>query len=742
MEVTAEVLARDLNPAEFEFDAPADAIVVAAGAGAVGAEIAALSLTAGADADANVILPDEFPAGLSAIALADNRGATYYLASALASGEEISRTATLTVTLAGNANYTALEQTVPLLISALRQAAAVEGEGLLGPNGEAFGSKNVAVLRVGDYANATFARVDSESDAELLIDANSGQVAVRAEGISLPGVYRLVVDAVSPDYAGTARLEAVLTVRAPDAPDSVNTIPLAERRRALLAVAGYSGSVAFYAAGGAGATLQTPTGALDGFSLGANGAGADFVSPEGFTLFVDEGQLASAGDSAATTVNVTARIHGFDPEDIALEVVVSALAAAEQAELRAAYDEAFSHPFSPPSEFGSGATFVLAGHDGGGADLFAVVNNNLERGSATPDVGTYEISAGMTHAGLLGTMFVTVTAEILAATPGAAYAIDGLTPERLTVADGYAGAVYAAGVSAADAVIALPGNVASGFALEVSPDARRVTLLLDGALAGGSERSGLFALSVVRQKEGAADGNYVALGQTLRATVLALSAPGQDVLRAVYDEEFSHSFLPPVGFESGGSFTVVGVAGGGGDATLFAAEGGRLVRGSTTPDAGTYEISAAMTHSDLIGTLTLTITAEISPATPDGRYAIDGLSPERITVAAGYGEAIYAVSLSAEGAVIALPDDVASGFALEVSPDSRSATLRLDSALAGWCGARGFVYAFGCSAEGRCGGRQLCSAGAGSCCDGGGFGGDSGGGGSGRGSLRGDSVHL
>ena len=295
LEVTAEVLARGLDPAEFEFDAPAEAVVVAAGAGAVGAELAALSLTAGADADAIATLPAEFPAGLSATPLADSRGATYYLAAALAGGEEIARTATLIVTLVGNPNYTALEQTAALRISALLQPAPVEGEGLLGPNGEAFdaGGKAVFELRIGDYANATFAR-DSESDAELLIGAN-GQVSVRAGGISLPGVYHLFADATSPDYAGAARLEAVLTVRAPDAPDAANTIPLAERRQNLLAVAGYAGSVAFYAAGGAGAVLQTPASAPNGFNLGAGGLKARFASPEGFTLFVEEGQLANAG---------------------------------------------------------------------------------------------------------------------------------------------------------------------------------------------------------------------------------------------------------------------------------------------------------------------------------------------------------------------------------------------------------------------------------------------------------------
>ena len=160
-------------------------------------------------------------------------------------------------------------------------------------------------------------------------------------------------------------------------------------------------------------------------------------------------------------------------------------------------------------------------------------------------------------------------------------------------------------------------------------------------------------------------------------------------MRSTYAEQFSHLPALPDGLETGSVLSLAGVSvsGEGDGANLFAVANGRVEQGTQAPTVGSYEISLALTHYDLLGTLTLVVPAEISAAALGADYALSGLTPaEPIAVAANYVGSVYAVALpeSAADAIIQLPSDVASDeFELALSGDSRGAELRLTSAAAG-----------------------------------------------------------
>ena len=127
----------------------------------------------------------------------------------------------------------------------------------------------------------------------MRIDAD-GIVSTR-NAIAAVGRHVLVALATSPDYVGAARLELILNVIAQNTLDPADSIPESARVRTRLAVPGYSGSVAFFAAARDGAVLETPAAAPAGFNFGADGLGAEFVAPEGLTLFAEAGTIPGSG---------------------------------------------------------------------------------------------------------------------------------------------------------------------------------------------------------------------------------------------------------------------------------------------------------------------------------------------------------------------------------------------------------------------------------------------------------------
>ena len=66
----------------------------------------------------------------------------------------------------------------------------------------------------------------------------------------------------------------------------------------------------------------------DGFSFGADAdahadaLGGEFTAPEGFTLFLDAGQIPNADESLEAVFTVTAKAAGFTESAIELTVTV------------------------------------------------------------------------------------------------------------------------------------------------------------------------------------------------------------------------------------------------------------------------------------------------------------------------------------------------------------------------------------------------------------------------------------
>ena len=375
-EVPVDISQRPLPLADYGFS-EAPVIAVAPGASAVGQSIAAFALTGGAD-DAQVALPDEanFPAKLSLSLSADNRGFAVYVSAPFTSEEVAVHNIPLTVTRPGG-NYAPLPVPAPLTVGALRQPPLIERSA----SGLPYNDQNLANLKTGVFINATFAKADAESDAELTVNSD-GVVSTNGD-LNAAGTYDIAVDATSPDFVGSVRfaLQLVLTDRRILLP--ANTIPTDDRSQEIPVVAGYAGSVAYFVATDEGVTLQTPA-APSGFNFGANGANANFVSPVGFTLFVD--QLNSG--QAAANFQVAATLAEHDGEDITLNITVIAVEIPDQAALNALNTAAdYGHSLNEPAAYPfTGGQLQIIGVHNTGADSavadhaarIALANNNLQ----------------------------------------------------------------------------------------------------------------------------------------------------------------------------------------------------------------------------------------------------------------------------------------------------------------------------------------------------------------------------
>ena len=334
--VTAVIAPQPLSAADYSIGEafPSGVVTVAAGTGAVDFELGRFSLTAAADAPISVFLrswgAEAFPPNVSLEFLPEEEARTvvFYLVEPVGfDGRRATRTAELTVDSADR-NYAPLAQPAVLTITALRKPALAVVDRELAA-GASFSEANFYDLRtVENYANASFARDDGASSAELTVDGD-GLVSARGD-IAGRGTYTLVADATSPDFKGRARLELRLVLRGEGEFSSVDTIPLGRRVQDVLTAPDYSGSVAFFAAGLAGATLRTPSWAPLGFSFGAGGLEATVVSPGGFTLFLEPGWLGTGSAEAVfpvqfvtgVTVQTTVRRHPVSGREREFEVTV------------------------------------------------------------------------------------------------------------------------------------------------------------------------------------------------------------------------------------------------------------------------------------------------------------------------------------------------------------------------------------------------------------------------------------
>ena len=340
LEVEAVITPRDLDPANYGLSAPGRAtITVAAGDGAIGAELARVSLSDSA-AGALVVLPEDLPNGLLVSLAGESSVAVFYLSDAVSGGDAFSETTNLAVTL--NDNHNLLAQPTVLTVSALRQQDAVEVGGQIPLASGVYENASIYDFRnhpSGDYANAVFLKVTTEgvNSASLTVSAE-GVIGTDAGGITLAGLHTITVKAASAgDYAGNARLELVLDLVRQGELQSDHTIPQSARTRLQPVAPGYAGSVAFFAAGRAGVTLQTPADPAN-FSFGTGGASRDYESPDGFTLHVNAGVAASAGDTETASFEVIAKDAGgpggpYGDSAITVMVTVSVLRAPRQADV-------------------------------------------------------------------------------------------------------------------------------------------------------------------------------------------------------------------------------------------------------------------------------------------------------------------------------------------------------------------------------------------------------------------------
>ena len=288
-----------------------------------------------------------------------------------------------------------------------------------------------------------------------------------------------------------------------------------------------------------------------------------------------------------------------------------------------------------------------------------IVSSNA--GITIPD--TYTIVATATASAYLGVARMTFELELTAE------AVRTVNPDEVVAAASRVAAVSAA-VGYVGSVYAVP--VSEGYTLQnaaftpagdgLFDSDNTVVAVAAGVPVGESERTLEMAADVVCLTNLPCEPLRVTLSVALRPVL----APAQTALKAAYGDSFTHSPVLPVGFESGAGLVLSG-------SSAFELENGNIVAAAAGgPDAGDYELQLEVTHADFLGTVTLTVTANIARAElATGDYGLAGLTPESaIAVAAGYVGSVYAVALSASAtdAIIQLPDDSSDEFELALSP--------------------------------------------------------------------------
>ena len=272
----------------------------------------------GAAAGGEILLPAESPRNVSLALSGDGRRVLFALSSPLAGGASFAETIELTVTR-NDLNYYDLGQAVELRVSALAVPAAVNQDGEGSPS-QPFRSDNLHDYGRGIYAGAVFGK---KSGADELQVSESGVVSVISAGITEAGSYGIVITATSGAFLGAAEFEFALDVGVFGGLPGSYGVPPTERTERRQVAAGYTGSVAFFAASTVGVTLRTPASAPAGFDFETV---ADFVSPAGFAVSLTAG--LSAGEAIGGDFEVGGEHAGYADVTIPLRVTIEALAAA------------------------------------------------------------------------------------------------------------------------------------------------------------------------------------------------------------------------------------------------------------------------------------------------------------------------------------------------------------------------------------------------------------------------------
>ena len=269
-----------------------------------------------AAAGGGIVLPAESPRNVSLALSGDGRTVSFALSSSLDGGAEFAETIALTVTR-NDLNYYDIGQTVELRVSALAVPAAVNRDGAGSPTNP-FRSGNLHDFGQGVYAGAVFGK---KSGADELRVSESGVVSVIPAGIGTSGSYVMVITATSGAFLGAAEFEFALDVGELGGLPGLYGVPPTARTARRKVAAGYTGSVAFFAASTVGVTLRTPDSSPAGFDFETE---ADFVSPGGFAVSLT--LALSAGGAIGGAFEVAGQYAGYSDATIPLLVTIEALA--------------------------------------------------------------------------------------------------------------------------------------------------------------------------------------------------------------------------------------------------------------------------------------------------------------------------------------------------------------------------------------------------------------------------------
>ena len=530
---------------------------------------------------------------------ASPEGATLRLLRGLAGGG----TMFAALTLIGKAGgHTDAEIPVEVNVSALVNpvARAAVDEGLQG--GEEVFDFSAPSYAGGAYGNATLFAMRGDS-SDLRADSDSGNVvALRALEA---GRYGATVLASGSDFVGAAALTLSLLVRG-DVPVELG-VP--DARREVKVAPGYGGSVAFFAASTAGATLRTPNASPSGFAISE---GAEFVSPEGAVLNVSR---LSAGESREATLTLFVSLENYRETAVAATVAVSALVNPVVSLVDGAPYESgtadsgenvfvFSSSVYAEGEY-DGAAFSFRGDS---ADFVLSQSGGTLLTRRKLDAGEYAatILAQSPDAAFLGAAELTLSLLVTLRPPLPEASGIPLAGRTLTVqvAPDYSGSVAFFAAEVAGGIVRTPGEAPEGFALEVdasyvSPDG---AVLNVATVSGGTGRAARFTLAVtVRGYDGAR--------VPVEVTVFAPRNP------AVLIEGVSPFNSPTVfvfssadyadGAYSSASFSFLG------ETSLFTLYGGTVATRGAITQGGASEVTILAESPDFLGAARLTLVLQL-----------------------------------------------------------------------------------------------------------------------------------
>ena len=604
-------------------------------------------LGAGA-AGGGIVLPQESPRNVSLALSGDGRTVSFALSSQLEGGAAFAETIALTVTR-NDLNYYDLGQTVELRVSALAAPAAVNQDGAGSP-AQPFRSGNLHDFGRGIYADAVFGKKSGSDELQVSAD---GVVSVISAGIAAPGIYGIVVTATSSAFLGAAEFEFTLQVGVLGGLPGSYAVPPTARTERRKVAAGYTGSVAFFAASTVGVTLRTPGSAPSGFDF--SGAGLDFVSPEGFAVSL----LSSpgAGKAATASFEAAASFRDYAETAIPLRVEVSVLESPAPQSGRAAVGRGETFSGGDLHDFGvgdyAGAVF---GKQSGANELTVSESGVVSADNA--GMGTYGIVMTATSAAFLGAAEFRYALEVeeVGPLPEGDGVPPGARTVTVTVAAGHTGSVAFFAAAVSGAVLRTPASAPAGFGFEtetdfVSPNGFAVSLT--AALAPGGARGGSFEVAASRA-------GFTETRITLSAAVSALAAaplaeagiklaPFSGAVFDFADDGYADGIYDGARFSAGGELS----------ADLEVEANGR-VSAARSLSAGVYGVTvlAAGELPGYLGTATLSLRLTVGWRVEYGGSPAGG---GEVTAADGSGSALASGAVAAPGAAVTFRATPSSG---------------------------------------------------------------------------------